>query len=262
MWVALTRPISDAFQDCQLTHRARERIELATARMQHARYEDALAQAGCRIRRLQPLPEMPDAVFVEDTAVVLDEIAIVARPGAASRRLEVPSVTNAIEAYRPTAFVNPPGTLDGGDVLRVGRRLFVGLSSRTNPVGAEMLERIVDPYGYEVTHIEIVKCLHLKSAVTALDDRTLLVNPALIEPSAFGELKVVESDPSEAEAANVLAINDVLICAAQFPRTQARLEQLGRRVISVDLSEITKAEGAVTCCSILVDDRREALSQG
>ncbi len=254
MWVALTRAVSDAFQDCQLTHRVREPIDLYAARAQHAQYEAALAQAGCRIRRLQPLLEMPDAVFVEDTAVVLDEIAIMARPGAASRRLEVASVANAIEAYRPIAFVNPPGTLDGGDVLRVGRRLFVGLSSRTNAIGAEMLQRIARPHGYDVSRITVDKCLHLKSAVTALDDRTILVNPAWIDPAAFGELKVVESDPAEAEAANVLAIADFLVCARGNPRTHALLQQLGRRVISVDLSEISKAEGAVTCCSILVHD--------
>lgn len=256
MRVALTRAVSDAFEDCQLTHRVRERIDLSAARAQHAQYEDALAQAGCRIRRLPPLPHMPDAVFVEDTVVVLDEIAIMARPGASSRRLEVASVANAIEAYRPIAYVNPPGTLDGGDVLRVGRRLFVGLSSRTNLAGAAMLERIAEPHGYEVVRIVVDKCLHLKSAATALDDRTILVNPALIDPSAFGELEVLVSSPSETEAANVLAIGDFLICSQGHPRTQALLERLERPVIPISLSEISKAEGAVTCCSIIVEDLR------
>lgn len=262
MWVALTRPVSDTFQDCQLTHREREPIDLSAARSQHAHYEAALSQVGCRIRRLQPLPKMPDAVFVEDTVVVLDEIAIMARPGAASRRLEIGSVANAVEAYRPIAFVNPPGTLDGGDVLRVGRRLFVGLSSRTNEAGAEMLERIAEPYGYTVSRIAVDKCLHLKSAVTALDDRTVLVNPVLVDVAAFEELAVVESDPSEGEGANVLAIDGHLICAQGCPRTQAVLEQLGHHVIAVDLSEISKAEGAVTCCSILVDRQHVAAPTG
>ncbi len=258
MRVALTREIPDAFDDCELTHRVREPIDLVAARRQHALYEDALAQAGCRIRRLRPLHRMPDSVFVEDTAVVLDEIAIIARPGATSRRLEVPTVANALEAYRPIAYVDPPGTLDGGDVLRVGRRVFVGLSSRTNEVGARMLESIVERYGYKVRRVPIEDCLHLKSSATALDDRTVLVNPAWIEPKAFEGLTVVEVDPSEAEAANVLSVGGTLICQEDAPRTRALLERQGRLVVPVDLSEIAKAEGATTCCSIVVDDLRAA----
>ncbi|MDX1429349.1 MAG: arginine deiminase family protein [Rhodothermales bacterium] len=228
------------------------------ARVQHLRYEEALALAGCRIRRLAPMPEFPDSVFVEDTAVVLDHTVVIARPGAASRRMEVTTVANVLEALRPITYIDPPGTLDGGDVLRIGRQIFVGLSSRTNKDGAAMLEAIASSRGYHVTRVPVARCLHLKSAVTAIDDGTVLLNPDRVDRAIFADYEVVEIDRREPEAANVLRIGEVLICASGFPFTRSMLDELGCRIISVNMSEFAKAEGAVTCCSIILDAPRAA----
>lgn len=253
VWIALTRDVSPSITQCELVHRERVPIDVRKAREQHSRYEEALAAAGCLIRRLSPLPDSPDAVFVEDTAVVLDELAIMARPGATSRRLETSVVANALEAYRPLAFIDPPGTLDGGDILRVGSTLFAGLSSRTNADGVAALIRIVSPFGYKVRTLLITKCLHLKSAASALDDRTLLVDPDLVEPGAFDGFDVIEIDPSEGGAANVVALAETVLIDARFPRTAALLVDRGYRVSAIDMSELAKAEGAISCCSLIVD---------
>ena len=258
MLVALTREVSPSLTECQLTYKARDPIDLHLARIQHARYEETLALAGCRIRRLRPLPDQPDAVFVEDTAVVLNEAAVIARPGAVSRRLETPSVANVLEGYRPVRFIDPPGTLEGGDVLRIGRTLFVGLSTRTNEDGAEQLAKISKPHGYVVRTLEVRKCLHLKSAVTSVDENTVVLNPDWIDRDVFEGLNVIEIDPEEPMAANVLGIGDVLICAADFPGTQRRLKEHGCRLLPVPVSELAKAEGAVTCGSIVLEVPRSA----
>lgn len=258
MLVALTREVSSSLADCQLTFRQRESINVGLARIQHARYEEALALAGCRIRRLKPLPDQPDAVFVEDTAIVLHEAAVIARPGAVSRRLETPSVANVLESYRPVRFIDPPATLEGGDVLRMGRTLFVGLSSRTNEDGARQLAQILIPHGYVVRTLTVSKCLHLKSAVTAVDENTVLLNPDWIDPAVFDGLNVIEVDPDEPQAANVLGIGDVLIYPAELPGTQLRLKAHGCRLLPVEMSELSKAEGTVTCGSIILEVQRSA----
>jgi dimethylargininase len=252
MAIAVTRPVSSSFGSCELTHLARVAIDVAVAARQHAAYEQALESAGCMVRRLPAEPQLPDAVFVEDAAVVLDEVAIVTRPGAASRRPEVESVAGALAAWRPVTRVAAPGTIDGGDVLRIGRRIWVGRSSRTNAAGFEQLRAAAEAHGYRVSAVEVRGCLHLKSAVTELDPETVLVNPAWIDADTFSGLRRVEIDASEPHAANVLRVAERLIYPAAFPRTAERLEKLGARLALVDVSEIAKAEGAVTCCSIIV----------
>ncbi len=251
--IALTRDVSPSITRCELVYLDRVPIDVRRARVQHARYEEALAAAGCLIRRLSPLPDLPDAVFIEDTAIVLDELAIIARPGAVSRRLETSAVANALEAYRPLAFIDPPGTLDGGDIVRVGRILFAGMSSRTNADGVAALIRIVAPFGYKVRTVVVSSCLHLKSAVSALDDHTLLVDPSLIPPDAFEGFDRIAIDPAERGAANALVIGDTVLIDARFQRTARILTDRGYEVLTVDMSELAKAEGAVSCCSLIVD---------
>jgi dimethylargininase len=204
---------------------------------------------------VRPLPaagDLPDAVFVEDTAVVLDELAVIARPGAASRRAEVESVSTALGTWRALLRrIEPPGTLDGGDVLVVGRRVFVGLSSRTNRDGAEQLERALGPHGYSVHPLAVSSCLHLKSAVTAVAPGTVLLNPAWVDAAGFGEFARIAVDGGEPAAANALSVAGTVVCADAFPRTNERLARSGLRVLALDMSELAKAEGALTCCSLL-----------
>jgi len=250
--VAITREVSSALAACELTHQPRVRIDVDVARAQHHAYEEALAGEGCVIERLPAGPDMPDSVFVEDIAVVFDEVAIITRPGADSRRIETPAVEAALARYRPLRTIEAPGTVDGGDVLVVGRRVFVGLSSRTNADAAAQMLRILGPLGYTVSEVRVTGCLHLKSAVTAVDEHALLVNPAWIPHGAFDGYDLIDVDPAEPMAANALRLGEAVIYPLAFPRTGERLSTRGVRLHLVDASELAKAEGAVTCCSLIV----------
>jgi len=250
----MTRDVSPAFADCELTHVERVPIDVAAARAQHEAYEQALADAGYRIRRLPAGREMPDSVFVEDIAVVFDELAIVARPGAVSRRTEVAAIADALAAYRPLRRIEAPGTMDGGDVLVAGRRVYVGLSSRTNRAAVQQMRALLAPHGYTVCEVVVDGCLHLKSAVTAIDDGVLLVNRRWIDAAAFGGFELVDVDSSEPWAANALRLRDRIVFPSAFPRTADRLRARGLRLVSLEVGELAKAEGAVTCCSLILDD--------
>jgi dimethylargininase len=253
MDIAITREVSAGIAACELTHLERQAIDLDRARAQHRAYEQALARAGCRVESLPALDDLPDAVFVEDVAVVLDEIAVVTRPGAESRRPETAQMAPVLANYRRVTFIQAPGTLDGGDVLRLGRRIYVGRSGRSDDGGIEQLRAVVWPYGYTVTGVPVSGCLHLKSAVTEVAPGVVLVNPAWVEAAAFGDVRVMEVDANEPYAANGLLVGSRLIYPTSFPRTQRRLEAAGIDVDAVDVSELQKAEGAVTCCSLVVN---------
>ena len=253
--VAITRAVSSAFADCELTYQSRVTIDVDVARAQHRAYEEALDAAGYRIERLDTDSAMPDSVFVEDMAIVFDELAILTRPGADSRRREMPAIAAALAAYRPLREIQPPGTMDGGDVLVAGRRVFVGRSTRTNAAAAAQIRGMLGSFGYTVTETKVRGCLHLKSAVTALDNDRLLVNREWIDAAAFDGFTLVDVAPDEPSAANALRLHDRIIFPTAFPRTAGRLAALGLRLELVDASELAKAEGAVTCCSLIVDRR-------
>jgi dimethylargininase len=237
---------------CELTHLVREPIDVGRASAQHAAYESALERLGCMVERLPELPDQPDSVFVEDAAVVFDELAVIARPGAESRRAEVPSVERAVAAHRPLAHIEAPGTLDGGDVLIAGRRVFIGVTRRTNAKAVSQMQARLAPHGYTVTAVPLSACLHLKSASALAAPDTVLFNPAWVDRVIFRDLDLVEIDPAEPMGANVLRVGEVTLCAAAFPRTRERLEARGIVTEPVEASEIAKAEGALTCCSVIV----------
>lgn len=250
-WVALTREVSRSIGECQLTHLERSPIDVALAREQHAQYEQALRALGCVIMRVAPADRLPDAVFVEDTAIVLDEVAIIARPAVESRRAETVAVVDALMAFRSLRFISAPGTLDGGDVLKVGRDLFIGESSRTNRAAIDEVGRLLAPYGYRVTPVAVTGCLHLKSAITAVDEQTLLVNPAWVPGDAFRRYDLIPIHPDEPSAANVLMVGSRLLSAAEHPKTREVLLARGYDVTPVFNSELAKAEGAVSCGSLI-----------
>jgi dimethylargininase len=249
--VALTRAVPPTITACELTHVARDPIDVALATRQHAEYEEMLRGLGVRVERVAPAPELPDSVFIEDTVAVFDETAVILRPGAAGRRGEVDAVAATVARYRPVQSIVAPGTMDGGDVLRVGRRVFVGESTRTNPEGIRQLRTILEPIGYAVEAVAIARCLHLKSAVTVAADRLLVLNPAWIEVAAFDGLEWVPAHPDEPFGANVLRVGGAVLCAASAPATCRRLEERGLTVQAVTVSELAKAEGALTCCSVI-----------
>jgi len=251
--VAITRPVPASVAQGELTHVERTPIDVAVARAEHAAYERALAAHGYELRRLAPADDQPDSVFVEDAAVVVDEVAVITRPGAESRRAETAAVAEALGALRPLAAIEAPGTLDGGDVLRLGRTLYVGVGARTNESGVAQLRATLAPFGYEVRAVAFRGALHLKTAATAVGPRTVLVNPAWVDVAVFEGAWRVEVDPAEPFAANALLLHDgAVIHADAFPRTRERLELSGVRVVPVPAGELAKAEGGVTCCSLLL----------
>jgi len=251
--LALTRDVSARLGECELTHLARVPIDVERARAQHDAYEALLGRLGCRVERLAAGPDMPDSVFIEDIAIVFDELAIVTRPGAESRRVETAAVADALRRFRTLRFIEAPGTVDGGDVLVAGRRVFVGRSSRTNAAAVAQMRAILAPHGYSVCEVAVEGCLHLKSAVTAIGDDVLLANRAWIDPRAFADCEIVDVDRDEPSAANAVRVGGALVFPSAFPKTASRLAARGFTVHTVDASELAKAEGAVTCCSLIVD---------
>jgi dimethylargininase len=250
--LALVREVSPQLARCELTHLEREGIDAARASRQHRGYTQALQALGCTLEWLPPLPDHPDSVFVEDTAVVLPGIAVVTRPGASSRRGETASVAVALERLGRVARIGEPGCLDGGDVLHIGRTFHVGASGRTNAAGVAQLAGLLAPHGYRVQAVAVDGCLHLKSAATFIPPDVLLVNPAWVDPAAFGELRVIAVDEREPHAANTLSISGTTLVSAAYPETHRRLEAAGISTRAVDVSELHKAEGALTCMSLLL----------
>jgi dimethylargininase len=252
---ALTREVSPALADCELTFLDREPIDVGRAAAQHDAYCAALAWLGLDVVRLPGDAALPDCCFVEDTAVVLDEVAVLASMGAPSRRGEIAAVAGALARDREIARIEPPARIDGGDVLVAGRRVFVGQSGRTDAAGARALAKALAPFGYEVIPVAVSGCLHLKSAATALDADTLLVNADWIDLAPLSAYDLLCVDPAEPWAANVLALPGGVLGHRGFPRTLERLAARGYAVHPVDVSEFLKAEAGVTCKSIVYRGR-------
>src|SRR5438477_9864824 len=217
MLTAITREVSASISDCELSFHARQPIDVAKAVAQHKAYQNCLAELGVRIVSLPPEPELPDAVFVEDAAVVVDEVAIIPIMGAASRRSETASLVDALSRYRPITFLREPATLDGGDVLRVGRRVFAGLSQRTNREGIAQLRDVLQSFDYDVQAVEVRRCLHLKSACSYVGNDTVFINRAWVDAARFRGFQLLDVPVEERAAANALLINDVVIIPASFP---------------------------------------------
>jgi len=236
----------------ELTHMERSRIDPALAIQQHAAYCDALGECGVRVQVLAADDQLPDCAFVEDIAVVLPEVAVLCRPGAQSRRAELETVRSALPADRPLVRIEQPATLDGGDVLVVGRQVFVGQSTRTNEHATRALKDILGAYGYAVSAVPLAGALHLKTACTLLDPTTLLINRTWVEPEVFGSgLKIVEIAEDEPFGANTLRIGERVFVQASCPRTAALIQGLGLRTVSVDIGEFAKAEAGLTCLSLV-----------
>ncbi len=251
MLTAITRAVSPAIVDCQLSFIDRKPIDLATAQEQHHAYEKLLGKLGAQVISLPAEPGLPDSMFVEDPAIVLDELAVIFPLGTETRRREAPSLAEALAKFRKLEYVSPPGTLEGGDVLRIGRKLFVGLTRRSNGEGIRRLAAILAPYNYEVIVVPVTGCLHLKSAVTHLGRNTLLANRAWFEATPFAGHEWIDVDPAEPHAANALSLAGTVIFPASFPRTRARIESCGFHVTPLDISELQKAESGLTCSSLL-----------
>jgi dimethylargininase len=254
MLIAITRAVSPAMNRCEIGFIERQEIDLAKADEQHRQYQACLEELGASVVSLPAEPEYPDSVFVEDAAVVVDETAIVTRMGAASRRGEGDTLARALAPYRPLRWQLEPATLEGGDVIRIGRTLYVGLSSRTNHAGLQHLASELEPLGYSVVPVPVRGALHLKSACCYLGEGAILANRDWLDLEPLREFYVIDVAPGEDRAANVLEIGGTVLIPECFPGTAEILARSGRQVLPVDVSELMKAEAGITCCSLIFED--------
>ena len=251
MLFAITRQVSRSIGNCELTFVTRTPIDVDRARRQHEKYEAALKQLGLAVLSLPEAPDLPDSVFVEDTALVLEECAILMHCAATSRAPEIELMSSVLQPYRQILRLEPPAHMDGGDLLKIGHTVYAGVSRRTEPAAVEQLGTMLKPLGYEVRAVPVTDCLHLKSAVTQVAEDTLLINPQWVSSRVFGDVKTVETDASEPYAANGLLVGGSVLYSTEFPKTGARLTAAGIRTVQVEADELAKAEGAVTCCSLI-----------
>lgn len=254
MTIALVRRPSPRLAEGLVTHIERTEIDLDLARRQWSRYVDALRNVGWVVQEVPPLESAPDGVFVEDAVVMYRDVAIVTRPGAEVRRAETIGVEKVLSGIGcDVERIVAPGTLDGGDVLKVGDTIFIGLGGRTNQSGIDQFARIVQPLGATVVTVPVSKVLHLKSAVTALPDGTIIGwDPAVDDTSVF---RRYHSMPEESGAHVVVIDARTVLMAADAPQSARLLESFGYTVIRVDISEYQKLEGCVTCLSVRLRHR-------
>jgi len=247
--IAITRDVSPSIANAELTHLERVPIDYERAREQHEEYRALLASLGCEVISLPGDAAYPDCVFIEDTAIVLNDMGVITRPGADSRRGEVDVVAEALASLRPLVRITAPATLDGGDVLVLDERIYVGRSQRSNDEALAQLRQLT---GREVVGVGLHGALHLKTAVTRVSRDTLLVNREWIDVTPFAGWTLLDADPAEPFGANAVLLDDVVIYPVAFSRTRAKLESHGINVRTVKADELAKAEGGVTCCSLLV----------
>ena len=253
MRIAITRGVSPNINQCELSHLPRQQIDVALAAAQHQQYESALREAGATVISLPSEPDLPDSMFVEDPAVVVDEVAVLTHMGAGSRRRESECLAATLARYRPLVWMRAPATLEGGDVQRVGSTLFVGASQRTNEAGMHQLAEELRPFGYTVKPVDVFGCLHLKSGACAVGPKTILANRDWVDTAAFEGFEILDVPPEEPRAANVLIIGETALLPACFPATARLLESRGLKVKPLDISELMKAEAGVTCSTILLE---------
>jgi dimethylargininase len=253
MLTAITRRVSPSFEACELSFLDREPIDLARAAEEHRQYEICLESLGVRVITLPEDPAFPDSVFVEDPVIVLDEVAVVTRMGAASRAGEADAIVDALAPFRRTVHLHEPATIEGGDVMLVDKTLYVGLSQRTNREGVAQLGALLAEFGYNVVSVDVRGCLHFKSACCYLGDGAVLANREWIDAAPLAGQRVLDVPLGEEWAANVLRVRDSILLPSRFPRTREMLEATGYRIVTVDNTELAKAESGLTCLSLLFD---------
>ena len=253
MRYAIMRRVSPAMAECELTFLGRTPIDYDRADKQHQQIGRWLEASGLTVITLPPDPQLPDSTFTEDTAIVLDELAIITNPGAASRRAETRSIAEVLAHFRPLHWIKDPGTIDGGDVLRIGRHIYVGQGTRTNVEGIRQLTTIAEPCGYSVIPVPLERVLHLKTCATWLGDQTLLVNRHWLADPIPGQYQFLEVPEDEPWAANTLTLNGKIHLPTGFPRTEQLLAANGYQISTIVMDELQKAEAGLTCLSIIFE---------
>ncbi len=251
MLIAITHKPSPHLNNCELTHLQPQKIDINKASSQHKKYCQTLTDLGVKVITLDENLSMPDCAFIEDTAIVLDEIAVITPMGITSRQGETELVEKELAKFRPIAKIKSPAKIEGGDILKIGKKLYVGLSTRTNLKGINALEKIAKPFGYEIFPVKIYNSLHLKTACTALDNETILVNSEWIDTDCLGNFKKIRISKEEPFAANILRVENKICVHSEFNKTNKILEDSGYEMVRADISEFLKAEAGLTCLSLI-----------
>ena len=250
MLLAITHLPSPALQHCELTFLKSEPISMEIANLQHQTYRAMLERCGAKVIVLDENLACPDSVFVEDPIIVFDEVAVLSSMGVESRRKESEAMERVFSKYRKIERIVLPAKIEGGDVLKIGKKIFVGESARTNKEGIKALKTIIKPFGYEVIAVKVTGCLHLKTGATALDDETIFINSHWVDAEAFKGFTKVEALNDEPFGANVLKMGNILCMNEAFPKSIAHIKSLGYTVDSCNISEFVKAEAGLTCMSV------------
>lgn len=248
---AIVREVPDTYAQCLTLEAIDVPIDVPKAREQHEHFCAILAGLGLEVTRLEADESLPDCCFVEDTAVLIDDLVILTNPGAPTRVKEVEAVEKSLHGVKPLAKILPPGTLDGGDVLIIEKTVYIGLSSRTNPEGIRQFAALAAPKGYAVVSVPVSGLLHLKSAVTYLGNGQVILAPAYVDASFFKEYQLLELSEAEAYCANCLNVNGTILMPEGYEQVKKRIESLGFPVIELDMSEFKKGDGALTCKALL-----------
>ena len=253
MLTALTRRVSNAINKCQLTYTERKPIDVEKAQLQHRNFEKYLEKIGVKVISLEADSALPDCTFIEDTTIVTDEIAVIMYMGAIARRAEAEKVVEALEKFRPLKFINDSGTIEGGDVIKVGETLYVGISTRTNLAGINQLAALLAPYSYDIVPVKVTGCLHLSTGATYLGNRTFLINPQWIDASTFKDFDVIAVDANEPFAANTLNLKGKILLPESSVKTSEKISKKGFDVNTLNISELEKAEAGLTCMCVLFE---------
>lgn len=264
MLTAVLRGVSPRIGQCQLTYLERQAIDYTKACRQHRSYQKFLGSLGINVISLPAESDFPDGVFVEDTAVVVDELAVICVPARPSRRNEIHALARLLEQYRELRFLKESATLEGGDVILDGKTCFVGISGRTNQEGVRQLQEILAPFNYEVRGVHVEGCLHLSTGASSLGSNTILANPKWVDVSALSGYEVIPVPSAEPWAANLIRVGRDVLMPDTFPETRALLEDRGFIVHTTDISEFMKAEAGVSCMSLIFESQpaSAAISSG
>jgi dimethylargininase len=250
--LAFTRAVPDTFADA-VVQGDRPVIDVEQARRQHHEYEQVLRDHQFTVTTLPADSAHPDCPFIEDTAVVIDDLAVITRPGAPSRRGEPAPVAAALREHLTIAELAAPATLDGGDVLQIGETIYVGRSTRTNDEGIAQLRTIASTTGRSTVAVDVTGVLHLKSAVSHLGGDTLLIAPGCVDQAIFDGFRVIEKAPGEEHGASTLRLAERrILMTGRAPATAGRVREAGFDVATLDMSEFQAADGGLTCLSVLI----------
>jgi len=246
---AVVRPVPDSYDRCVRTNV--EKIDVAFAKRQHAEYCKALKKLGLKLIWIEGDNTLPDSCFVEDTAVILGEKAIICNMKVKSRVKEVVEVAIALEKLKEIHYVKPPATIDGGDVLRIEDKVFVGLTTRTNLYAVHQLREILENSNLEIVLVKVHNVLHLKSACTYLGDNYVVLSKGHFDTDVLRDYKRIMVSRGEEYVADCLAVNGTVLMARGYPKTKKLVEKEGFFVKELEVSEFRKGEGALTCLSII-----------